>query len=251
VKVVTPTTLVSEAAEVLAPVHDTVVVVGAAAIEIALADAQTTITPTRDVDVVVATEQARTVIAHLEGAGLKRSDQPHEAAFTWVLGDLKVQLVRGFHPFPPAEARRLPQNPVFAIATESTHQIDVAFADAPTVRRLRAANAACLLALKHAAFGRRRAESDVIVRRDYHDAFLLIDAAADDIISQREAASHEVQSRTLAASADLAAGADATVAAAREIVSLDPATSQRAAEALVQRTALRLQRRLDNETTST
>ena len=243
-KVIQPSPLVSEAADVLAGVHDQVVVVGAAAIEIALAESTRAITPTRDVDVVIPTQQATAIIAHLERAGLKRSDLPHEAAFTWILGDLKVQLVRGFHPFPSAEARRLPQNPVFAVATESVHQHDVAFADAPTVRRLRAANAACLLALKQAAFGRRRANAEAIVQRDYHDAYLLIDAAANDLTSQINAASYEVRTRALDAIDHLATGADATTAAAREMVRLDATTSQRRAEVTVRRAALRMRRAL-------
>jgi hypothetical protein len=50
VKVVTPTCLLAEAADVLAPIRDVVVFVGAAALEVALADAASVvITPTRDV----------------------------------------------------------------------------------------------------------------------------------------------------------------------------------------------------------
>jgi hypothetical protein len=63
VKVVAPTQLLAEAADVLASVRDDVVVVGAAALEVALADAVVeAITPTRDVDVVVPTERAAEVV---------------------------------------------------------------------------------------------------------------------------------------------------------------------------------------------
>jgi hypothetical protein len=51
VKVVTPTRLLAEAAEALGAVRDEVVVIGAAALEVMLADTPSVaITPTRDVD---------------------------------------------------------------------------------------------------------------------------------------------------------------------------------------------------------
>jgi hypothetical protein len=59
VKVVAPSLLLAEAADVLAPFRDRVVVVGATALEIALADASAAITPTRDIDVVIPTERGR------------------------------------------------------------------------------------------------------------------------------------------------------------------------------------------------
>ena len=99
-KLITPTPLVAEAADVLAGFRDLVVVVGATAIEVALSDADVAITPTRDVDVVVPVEEAEAIVSALEADGLRRSDVPHERPFTWVRGDLKVQLVRTFHPFP-------------------------------------------------------------------------------------------------------------------------------------------------------
>ena len=178
-KVVTPTTLLAEAADVLAPFREAVVVVGAAALEVALADAQSVaITPTRDVDVVVPTDRAADIVAHLEAADLRRSPVPHERQFTWVRGDLKVQLVRSFHPFPKPPARGLPTNVAFGMASKAAHQLPVAFADDPAVLRLVCANAACLLALKQAAFGRTRPDNDTPVERDYHDAYLLVSAAA-------------------------------------------------------------------------
>ena len=63
-KVVPPTRLIADAADVLADVRDDVVVVGAAALEAALADVDSVVlTPTRDVDVVVPTERAAEVVA--------------------------------------------------------------------------------------------------------------------------------------------------------------------------------------------
>ena len=50
-------------------------------------------------------ERAAAIVSHLEAADMHRSELEHERPFTWVRGDLKVQLVRNFHPFakPPAE----------------------------------------------------------------------------------------------------------------------------------------------------
>lgn len=78
VKIITPTPLVAEAADVLAGFRDLVVVVGATAIEVALSDADVAITPTRDVDVVVPVAEAAAIVSALEADGLRRSDVPHE-----------------------------------------------------------------------------------------------------------------------------------------------------------------------------
>jgi hypothetical protein len=95
VKVVAPTQQLAEAAEVLADVREDVVVVRAAALEVALAEVDSVLlTPTRDVDVVVPTERAADVVARLEAADLQRSQLGHERNFTWVRGDLKVRLGR-------------------------------------------------------------------------------------------------------------------------------------------------------------
>lgn len=236
-KVVTPTPLVAEAAEVLAEFRDLVVVVGAAAIEVALSDTGVAITPTRDVDVVVPVAEAAAIVAALEADGLRRSDVAHERAFTWVRGDLKVQLVRTFHPFPSEVAKALPQNPVFGMASVPASQVEVAFVSEPGRLKLRCANAACLLALKEAAFGRTRAGSDQTVQRDFHDAFLLIDTVMDDVVGEWEAAGHEIRERARRAIVKLGEGDDATVAAAREMVQLERAEGQRQAEARVRRAA--------------
>jgi hypothetical protein len=63
VKVLRPTQMLAEAAEVLRPVRDDVVVVGATALEVALSDSRVGITLTRDVDVVVPVERAAEVVA--------------------------------------------------------------------------------------------------------------------------------------------------------------------------------------------
>jgi len=246
VKVLTPTPLLAEAAEVLANVRDAVVVVGATALEAALADAAfATVTPTRDVDVVVPVESVPAVVAELEGAGLRRSDLPNERAFTWVRGDLKVQLVRSFHPFPGALAKQLPQNTAFGMAARAEHQTSIAFLDDPGVRRLVCANGVCLLALKQAAFGRTRASDGRPVERDYHDAYLVISQIPDAVLSEWSRAAYEVRQRATDAIRRLAAGGDETAAAARQIVRLGAAASQRAAEADVRRAAARIARRID------
>jgi hypothetical protein len=237
VKVITPTPLVAEAADVLAGFRDLVVVVGAAAIEVALSGTDVAITPTRDVDVVVPVAEAAAMVSALEADGLRRSDVPHERAFTWVRGDLKVQLVRTFHPFPSEVAKGLPENPVFGMAGEPTSQVEVAFASEPGRLQLLCANAACLLALKEAAFGRTRAGSDQTVQRDFHDAHLLIDTVMDDVLDEWQAAGHEIRERARRAIATLGEGGDATAAAAREMVQLGQAVSQRQAETRVRRVA--------------
>jgi hypothetical protein len=245
-KILAPTPLLAEAADVLTPVLEYVVVVGAAALEIALADTTSiAITPTRDVDLVVAVEHAAQVVAHLEAADLQRSNVPHERGFTWVRGDLKVQLVRTFHPFPKPPARALPQNSAFTAAARPTHQLTVAFPEHPATPRLRCVNAACLLALKQAAFGRTRPPEKTPVERDFHDAYLLISAAQEAVLADLQTADYEVRHGVSAAVSQLAAGHNATAAAARQMVLLHTADSLREAEAAVRRAALRLRQRLD------
>lgn len=250
-KVITPTRLLAEAADVLADVRDDLVVVGAAAIEVALASDTrvevtatrdldvVVITPTRDIDAVVPIDRAALVVSKLESAGLRRSEVDHECAFTWVRGDLKVQLVRTFHPFPKPPARGLPANPVFGMAMNPMHQITIAFADAPDQPRLHCANTACLVALKQAAFGRTRASDNSPVERDYHDAYLLLSGGIDELCANFERADHEVRVRVIDAATQLMTGEVATIATARQMVRLGDAESQRAAEAIVRRSARR------------
>ena len=243
-RVVTPSRLLGEAAEVLAPVWKDVVVVGAAALDVALAEAAVAITPTRDVDVVVPVASASEVVRHLEASDMRPSETPHERGFTWIRGDLKMQLVRTFHPFPEPAARPLPANPVFDIATRSECQSVVAFAGAPRAARLLCANAGCLLALKQAAFGRRRATDDTPVDRDFHDAYLLIASVPDRVVDDMMVGGYEVRTRASDAIDQLAGGGHATQAAGRQIVRLRAADTQREAEAAVRRAAARIQRRI-------
>jgi hypothetical protein len=245
VKVVDPSRLLAEAADVLAGVRDEVVVVGAAALEVALAsDSSVVITPTRDVDVVIPVDRAAAIVSHLEAADMHRSEIEHERAFTWVRGDLKVQLVRDFHPFAQPPARALPANPVFGMAANPVHQVTVAFTADPEEPRLHCANAVCLLALKQAAFGRTRAADDAPVERDYHDAYLLISAVPDALLEEFAYAEHEVRTRATDAVTRLAGDGAATQAAGREMVRLRVAGSQRVAEANVRRAASRMIARL-------
>ncbi len=244
-KVVRPSRMLAEAAEVLGPVRDNVVVVGATALEVALSGSEAGITPTRDVDVVVPVERAADVVRHLENADLRRSEVLHEAAFTWVRGDLKVQLVRTYHPFPKPPASRLPDNPVFGMAARPAHQVRVAFENDPAIARLVCANGACVLALKEAAFGRPRAGDDAPAERDYHDAYLLLDEVPDEVVAELRTAEWEVQQRAGKAVALLSADPDAVAAAGRQMVRLGGAPTQRQAEARVRRAAMRMARRLD------
>ncbi len=244
-KVINPTRLLLEAADVLGPFRDELIVVGAAALEVALAEASgTSITPTRDVDAVVPVSRVDDVVAHLEGAKLTRSEVPHERAFTWVRGDLKVQLVRTYHPFPKGAAEPLPANPVFGMAADPAHHETVAFMVDPTTSRLKCANAACLLALKEAAFGRKRPGSGAPVERDFHDAYLVISEVPETLLVELGVAGYEVRARAARAVSLLAEGNEATIAAARQMVRLRTADTQRAAEAAVRRDAARLQKRL-------
>jgi hypothetical protein len=96
------------------------------------------------------------------------------------------------------------------MAANPVHQVAVAFSTEPSELKLYCANAACLVALKQAAFGRTRPADNLPVERDYHDVYLLV----------------------------------STVAAARQVVRLRVEPSQRTAEANVRRAANRLLRRL-------
>jgi hypothetical protein len=78
VRVVTPTTLLLEAAEVLDGIRDDVVVIGAVAVQVALDGHEVALTPTRDVDAGVATDAVERVVAHLEARGLRPSELPSE-----------------------------------------------------------------------------------------------------------------------------------------------------------------------------
>lgn len=123
-----------------------------------------------------------------------------------------------------------------------THQITIAFSAAPDEPRLHCANTACLLALKQAAFGHTRPPDNLAVERDYHDAYLLISAIPDALRVDFAQAERDVRTRAIDATEQLAAGEEATVAAARQMVRLRVARSQRSAEATVKRAAIRASR---------
>jgi hypothetical protein len=82
-----------DAAAVLEPVREDVVVIGAVAVQVALDGHDVAVAPTRDVDAGVANEAVERVVAHLEHQGMRRSEEAHERSFTWVKDDLKIQLV--------------------------------------------------------------------------------------------------------------------------------------------------------------
>lgn len=240
-KVVRPTPLLEAAADALGPVRDDVVVIGATAIEVALMPYDVAITPTRDIDVVVPTEEAAAVVQALERSGLEPSREGGEPG-TWVRGDLKVQLVRSFHPFAKPPATALPDNPAFGMAGPLPHRVEVAFSDDPEQSRLWSANAACLVALKEAAFGRTR--DGAVAERDFHDVYLLVAHAREDLVAEVARAEYEVRARVRRALDRLASGGEETAAAARQSVRLGEAATQREAEAAIRRAATRAARDL-------
>jgi len=153
-------------------------------------------------------------------------------------------LVRTFHPFARGAARRLPENPVFGMAADPTHQEVVAFADDPDLPQLVCANEACLLALKQAAFGRTRPPDGALVERDFHDAYLLVSEVPKAVIETYGNARYEVRERALDAISQLTQGEEATRAAARQMVRIGAADSVRTAEAAVRRDAIRIRETL-------
>lgn len=138
-RIVAPTRLLQDAAAILEPIQEEVVVIGAVAVHIALDGHDVAITPTSDIDAGVATEAVDRVVAHLEENGLRQSKLPHERCFTWVKGDVKVQLLRPFHPFPKGAARGLPTNNM--VTELDDHRWLVSFEEEPD-HRLRQCGAA-------------------------------------------------------------------------------------------------------------
>lgn len=142
------------AADVLHGVASEVVVIGAVALEAALSGYDARSAATTDVDGAVTITSAPTVIAHIERAGLKPSDEPHERGFTWVRGSLKIQLIRPPARVTGAAVSRLIPNTQFSVA--ENYREEVAFADRPEEPRLVVARPVAVLALKGHAFGRTR-----------------------------------------------------------------------------------------------
>lgn len=81
----------------------------------------------------------------------------------------------------------------------------------------------------------QRAGSNQTVQRDYHDAFLLIDAVGGDVVREWRMAGHEIRELARRAITTLGEGGDATAAAGREMIRLGQAASQRQAETRVRR----------------
>jgi hypothetical protein len=173
--------MLREAAEVLGPVRDEVVVIGAVAVQIALDGHDLPLTPTADVDAGTSVDSAAQVVSHLEAHGLQRSEEDHERAFTWTRDDFKVQLVRPFHPFAKPPADGLPVNTL--LPELDRHRWLVAFEDAPDSGQLWAARPAALVALKEQAFGRTRPSGEK-VDRDFSDVVLLFDNESERIAEE-------------------------------------------------------------------
>ena len=239
-RVVASSHLLSETARILEPIRDEVVVIGALAVQIALDGHDVALTPTLDVDAGTATEGVARVVAHLEEQGLRRSEEEHERAFTWVKDDVKVQLIRSFHPFPRGAAATLPINNL--VAELEDNRWLVSFEEEPERGRFWAARPAILVALKEAAFGRTRADG-APVDRDFSDAALLLDRLGDRILEE-VATAPQMRLRIRRAAERLSEEATATAAATRELAATGQVESPRAGEA----TVLRASRRILRET---
>jgi hypothetical protein len=247
VKVVHPTELMREAATVLEPVRDDVVIIGAVAIQIALSGHDTTLTatrdipltPTRDVDAGVKTAAVDRVVGQLEDSGLIRSDIAHERSFTWVRGELKVQLLRPFDPFPKGPAKGLPVSNI--IPELDRYRVGVAFDDTPDILRFWAASAVALIGLKEAAFGRMGPGGET-VDRDFSDATMLFEQLVDEITEQLDGPS-QMRRRAVRAAERLLTD-EACEAAARELVKTGEQDTQRSAELAVRRAAQTFLRRI-------
>ncbi len=232
-KVVTPTRLLLETAAILEPIRDEVVVIGALAVQVALDGQDVALTPTRDVDAGVETEAVKRVVAHLEKSGLQRSDIAHEHPFTWVKDDLKIQLLRPFHPFPKGVASGLPTNNLVSELAERRRL--VAFNEAPDRGRFWVATPAALIGLKEAAFGRTRPSGEP-VDRDFSDAVLMLDKLGAEIAKELSPGS-PMHGRVLRAARRLVDEDTAVAAAARELVHAGHEESRSAAETSVRRGA--------------
>lgn len=239
-RIVRASELMREAAEVLAPVRDDVVVIGAIAVQVALDGHSAALTPTRDIDGAVKMDAVDRVVAQLRAARLEPSPLPHERGFTWVKGQLKVQLLRPFHPFPKGAARGLPVSNL--IPELNRYRELVAFEDSPDTSRFWAATAAALVGLKEAAFGRKRDDGE-IVDRDFSDVVLLLDRVGDEIAAEVPDVS-PMLARVRSAAERLLDDADASAAAARELVNTGEHDTQRAGELAVRRAAERFLRLL-------
>lgn len=240
-RVVRPNPLMEAAATILGPVRQKVVVVGALAVQIALDGYDVSLAPTRDIDAGLDATDATGVVDHLQGQGMRPSTLAHERGFTWVKGDVKVQLMAPFNPIErrkPA-ARGLPVNNV--VGELADHRWLVAFERDPDRGLLYSARPLALVGLKQAAFGRTRPNGEK-VDRDYSDVALLLDRLQDEIVAEAEA-SPQMRARVIRAARALVAD-ESVAAAARELVASGQEESQRLAEAMVRRAAQAAIRRL-------
>ncbi len=255
-KVLTPTPLMREAAAVLEPIVDEVVVIGAVAVAVALTHSQQSpaelggatrdldialIAPTRDVDLAVRHDRAAWVIEQLIRQDLRPSEMEGERGFTWQRDDLKIQLMT-----PPSPRRRnqppvLPIQPALSIASD--HHLDVAFVEEPTRRRMRCATAGALVVLKRAAFGRSRHDGTPI-ERDYHDVVALLSGARQDLLAEAASGDHTIRTTLQAVCEQLDTDSAALGAAARERLRLGLNRNQREAELAVRRTVQSFAREL-------
>lgn len=199
--------------------------------QIALEGHEIPLTPTLDVDAGISTDRAAAVVAHLEGDGLRRSEVKHEQGFTWVRDNLKVQLVRPFHPFPKPPADRLPVNTL--IPALSRYRWLIAFEDDPERGLFWAARPAALVGLKEAAFGRTR-PSEEKVDRDYSDVVLLLENEHERI-SEEVSGDGPMRSRVRRAALRLSEEPSAIESAVRELVASGCSETPREAAATVER----------------
>ncbi len=238
-KIVHPSELMREAAAVLEPVRDDVVIIGAAAVQVALDGHDVALTPTRDIDAGVKTAAVQRVVNQLEASGLVRSDIPHEHSFTWVKGELKVQLLRPFDPFAKGSAKGLPESNI--VSELDRHRVAVAFDDRPDTIRFWAASAGALIGLKEAAFGRTRPDGEP-VDRDFSDAAMLLERLVDEITTELADPS-PMRGRAVRAAERLLTD-EASKAAARELINSGEHDTQRGAELAVRRAAQSFLRRI-------
>jgi len=240
VKVVKPTGLLLEAATILEPIRDEIVVIGALAVQVALDGRDVALTPTADVDAGVETEAVDRVVAHLEENGLQRSDVTHERSFTWVRGGLKVQLLRPFHPFPKGAASGLPTNSL--VGELGNWRRLVSFNETRGYGRFWAATPAALIGLKEAAFGRTRPSGEP-VDRDFSDVALILDKLQAEIVAELGSGT-VMQGRVVRAARRFIQDDAAVAAAGRELVRTGHEETQLAAETSVRRIARDALRRL-------
>jgi hypothetical protein len=231
----------SEAADVLAGVSDRLVVIGAVALEAALAGKDARSAATTDIDCAVEIRSAALVIAHLEQKGMRPSDVPHEKGFTWVRDGLRVQLLRPPAPVRSPPVSRLVINTNLSLA-ERYHE-PIAFEASPRERRLLVVRPAALLALKAHAFGRTRHDGG-LVQRDYHDAFLLIEHCGAGIAAEYSSRGDgQLNGLIRRAIAELQTEAVRQVVR-EQITRIEPSVSERAADARLARAIRMLERRV-------